>query len=160
MTLEAIKTLPVPAAADCVLFLWATPAMLVQALETMQAWGFQYKSQFVWVKDKIGLGFWARNRHELLLIGTRGRVPCPAPGTQFDSVIEAPRRRHSEKPVILRDMIAAMFPTTLKIELFARGQPADGWAVWGNEIDQTDLLEADKPHRSRESNSFAANAKP
>ena len=96
MTVDAIKALPIPAAADCVLFLWATPTMLPAALETMAAWGFVYKSQLVWIKDKRGLGYWARYRHELLPIGTRGRVPCPAPGEQADSVIEAPRGRHSE----------------------------------------------------------------
>jgi N6-adenosine-specific RNA methylase IME4 len=133
MTTEAIKSLPIPAAKNAVLFLWATVPMLTQALETMAAWGFTYKSHFVWIKDRVGTGYWARNRHELLLIGTRGHVPCPAPGTQFDSVIEAPRGRHSEKPAIVREMIAAMFPTVPKLEMFARGQHAGGFDYWGNE---------------------------
>jgi N6-adenosine-specific RNA methylase IME4 len=136
MTLDEIKALPVPAAKDCVLLLWATVPMLPQALEVMAAWGFTYKSHFAWVKDKRGLGFWNRNRHELLLIGTRGNIPCPAPGTQFDSVIEAARGAHSAKPVIVREMIAAMFPTLPKLEMFARGQRVDGWDFWGNEVDE------------------------
>jgi N6-adenosine-specific RNA methylase IME4 len=96
--LAAIKALDVRsiAADDCVLFLWATVPMLPQALETMRAWGFTYKSHFVWVKDKLGTGFWNRNRHELLLIGTRGKIPAPAPGTQWGSVIESKRRAHSQ----------------------------------------------------------------
>lgn len=32
------------AAADCVLFLWATAPMLTQALNVMSAWGFEYKN--------------------------------------------------------------------------------------------------------------------
>jgi N6-adenosine-specific RNA methylase IME4 len=97
---ETIKALEVAsiAAADSVLFLWATSATLLEALEVMAAWGFAYKSHFVWIKDKIGTGYWIRSRHENLLIGTRGDVPAPAPGTQFDSVFEARRRRHSESP--------------------------------------------------------------
>jgi N6-adenosine-specific RNA methylase IME4 len=71
-----------------------------------------------------------------LLIGTRGNIPCPAPGTQFDSVIEAARGAHSAKPVIVREMIAAMFPTLPKLEMFARGQRVDGWDFWGNEVDE------------------------
>jgi N6-adenosine-specific RNA methylase IME4 len=55
-----LKVLKVPGADDCVLFLWATIPMLPQALEVMAAWGFTYKSQFVWVKDKAGTGYWAR----------------------------------------------------------------------------------------------------
>jgi N6-adenosine-specific RNA methylase IME4 len=135
MTLAEIKALPLPIARDAVLFLWATVPMLPQALQVMVAWGFAYKSHFIWVKDKKGTGFWSRNRHELLLIGTRGRVPCPAPGTQFDSVIEAPRGRHSEKPAIVREMIAQMFPNLPKMEMFARGRAASGWDVWGNEAE-------------------------
>jgi N6-adenosine-specific RNA methylase IME4 len=133
MRLDEIKALQIPAAPDAILFLWATVPMLPQALETLAAWGFVYKSSFVWVKDKRGLGFWSRNRHELLLIGTRGHIPCPAPGTQFDSVIAAPRGRHSEKPATVRDMIATMFPNVPKLEMFARGQRAEGWDFWGNE---------------------------
>src|SRR5262249_46156584 len=68
MDLAAIKALPVPAADDCILFLWATAPMLPQALDVMAAWGFTYKSQFVWAKDKIGTGYWNRNQHELLLV--------------------------------------------------------------------------------------------
>jgi N6-adenosine-specific RNA methylase IME4 len=133
MTLANIKALKIPAAKDCVLFLWATVPMLPQALETMAAWGFTYKSNFAWIKDKTGLGFWNRNRHELLLIGTRGHIPCPALGEQFNSVIQAPRGQHSEKPAIVRDMIATMFPNVPKLEMFARGQRVKGWDFWGNE---------------------------
>jgi N6-adenosine-specific RNA methylase IME4 len=62
-------------AKDCVLFLWATGAMCDQAFDLMRAWGFKYKSQYVWIKDRAATGFWNRNRHELLLIGTKGNIP-------------------------------------------------------------------------------------
>ena len=133
MRLDEIKSLKIPAAKDAVLFLWATVPMLPHALETMATWNFTYKSNFAWVKDKRGLGFWNCNRHELLLIGTRGHIPCPAPGTQFDSVIEAPRGRHSEKPAVVRNMISSMFPNAPKLEMFARGERVGGWDFWGNE---------------------------
>jgi N6-adenosine-specific RNA methylase IME4 len=74
------------AARDCALFLWATVPMLLQAHEVMAAWGFTYKSNFAWVKNRMGTGFWNRNKHELLLVGTRGHVPAPAMGTQAVSV--------------------------------------------------------------------------
>ena len=60
----------------------------------MAAWGFTYKTHFVWVKDKIGTGYWNRNKHELLLVGTRGDVPAPAMGTQFESGPALKRLRH------------------------------------------------------------------
>ena len=86
------------AAKDCALFLWATMPMLEAALQAMKAWGFEYKSQFVWIKDRIGTGYWNRNKHEILLVGTRGNPPAPEMGTQFDSTIEAAVREHSRKP--------------------------------------------------------------
>ena len=78
--LEEIKALPVAsiAAPDCVLWLWATAPMMPQAVEVMTAWDFTYKSQIIWAKDRMGLGYWVRNKHELLLIGTRGDIPGPS----------------------------------------------------------------------------------
>lgn len=132
MEVEDIAALQVPAADDCVLFLWATAPMIREALDTMAAWGFEYKSQLVWVKDRIGTGYWARNKHELLLIGTRGSVPAPAPGTQPESAIIAPVSRHSEKPEEFYQVIETMFPNLPKIEMFSR-QPRSGWHAWGAE---------------------------
>lgn len=120
------------AADDCVLFLWATVPMLPDALTVMKAWGFAYKSHFIWNKDKIGTGYWNRNKHELLLIGTRGNIPAPAMGEQAHSVIDAPVRLHSEKPQCFYVMIEAYFPNLPKIELNAR-RPRSGWDSWGNE---------------------------
>ena len=130
-----IEALDIPsiAAKDCCLFLWATAPMLPDALRVMASWGFQYKSQFVWVKDRIGTGYWTRNKHEHLLIGTRGQIPAPAPGTQWSSVIEAPVRAHSEKPERFFEMIEASFPELPKIELYRRGVAREGWDAWGLE---------------------------
>jgi N6-adenosine-specific RNA methylase IME4/ParB-like chromosome segregation protein Spo0J len=132
IALEDIKAMAVPAADDCVLFMWATAPMLPEALEVMTAWGFTYKSHCIWLKDRIGTGYWFRNEHELLLIGTRGSVPAPAPGQQYASVIEAPVTKHSAKPPHFAEMIEEMFPNVPAVELFARGQRL-GWDVWGNE---------------------------
>jgi len=120
------------AADNSVLAIWATVPMLPQALEVMAAWGFTYKSHFVWVKDRIGTGYWNRNKHELLLIGTRGDVPAPAPGTQWPSVIEGPVARHSKKPAIFYEIIESYFPSLPKIELNAR-RARRGWDAWGLE---------------------------
>jgi N6-adenosine-specific RNA methylase IME4 len=134
--LAEIKALDVEsiAAADCVLFLWATAPMLPQAIEVMEAWGFAYKTCAVWSKDRIGTGYWFRNKHEILLVGTRGHVPAPAMGTQWPSLILAPVGRHSEKPEAFSEMIESYFPTLPKIELHARGVVSrPGWDVWGLE---------------------------
>lgn len=132
MTLDGIKALPVPAANDAVLFLWATVPMLPEALSVMAAWGFTYKSNFVWNKNKAGTGYWNRNKHEHLLVGTRGNIPAPAPGEQYASVIDASLQEHSRKPFHFHEMIEEMFPSLPRIELFAREQ-FTGWDAWGNQ---------------------------
>jgi N6-adenosine-specific RNA methylase IME4 len=70
------------AAKDSILFLCSTIQHEAIAHEVMKGWGFEYKSQVVWVKPSIGLGRWVRARHEIMLIGTRGNPPAPAPGAQ------------------------------------------------------------------------------
>lgn len=139
-SLDEIKARDVPSisARDCVLFLWATVPMLPQAIEVMGAWGFVYKSHIVWKKDKGGTGYWFINWHEMLLVGTRGSIPAPAQGSQWPSLIEAPRGRHSEKPVRFYELIEEYFPNIPKIELNARGA-RDGWDAWGFEAPPTDV---------------------
>lgn len=130
----AICELPVPAADQAALFLWAVTSLLPDALEVVNAWGFTYKTAFVWVKPSIGLGNYARNRHELLLLATRGSLPLPPPERRLDSVLEADRGSHSEKPDRAYELIERMYPGAHRLELFARGKPRAGWKAWGNEV--------------------------
>src|SRR3990167_7755390 len=124
------------AAKDCVLFLWATVPMLPDAIDVMCAWGFEYKSHIVWLKDRTGTGYWFRNEHELLLVGTKGNIPAPAPGTQWRSVESAAVGKHSEKPDVFYSLIEKYFPNLPKIELNAR-RARKGWDAWGLEAPAT-----------------------
>jgi N6-adenosine-specific RNA methylase IME4 len=135
--IDDILSVSVPsiAADDCVLFLWATMPMLPQAFDVMQTWGFTYRSGAIWAKDRLGTGFWFRNKHELLLVGVKGDIPGPVEGTQSLSVIEAPVAAHSEKPKAFYNLIESYFPLLPKIELFAR-QARDGWDRFGDQSPQ------------------------
>jgi N6-adenosine-specific RNA methylase IME4 len=121
------------AADDAVLYLWATIPKLESALAVLHAWGFTYKSGGVWVKDRIGMGYWWRQRAELLLTGTRGEPAPPPPNLRPDGVIEAPRREHSRKPDEVYEFIDAIWPGPVKVELFGRAT-RPGWAVYGNQV--------------------------
>lgn len=139
MTLDEIKALDVRSIAtpDAVLLMWAIPHMLHKALDVMAHWGFEYRTHLVWAKDQIGLGQWARNEHELLLIGRRGAFPPPPEALRVGSVIAAPVGAHSEKPAVFAELIEKWWPGVAKVELFQRGDtPRPGWAVWGNEARQ------------------------
>ena len=139
-TLKARKVESI-AADDCVLFLWSTNQHLDVAIDVLRAWGFKYVSHYIWRKPTIGLGYWNRSVHEVLLIGTRGDIPCPALGTQRDSVIDAPRGVHSAKPELFLEMIEGYFPTIPKIELNRRGAARPGWSAWGNEAAEDEAAE-------------------
>lgn len=134
MPLEEIKAIQAPAAADALLFLWAVNCLLPEALEVLRAWGFTYKTNLCWDKGSIGLGVWTRNRHELLLVGRKGKYPPPAEELRPSSLFAAKRGRHSEKPQPVYELIERAYPSASKLELFARGTPRPGWAAWGNEV--------------------------
>lgn len=134
MSLDEICALPVTTIAgeDCVLFLWATSPKLAEALRVMEAWGFTYRTCAVWDKGQIGMGYYFRQQHELLLVGTRGNLPVPAPSDRATSVIRSPRGEHSAKPTLVYDLIESMYPEYRKVELFARNT-REGWQSWGNQ---------------------------
>lgn len=134
MTLDDIRGLSVSALAteDAILFMWATSPKLAEAMSVIEAWGFTYRSSAVWVKPQLGMGYYFRQQHELLLVATRGSIPAPAPAGRPRSVVTADRLEHSAKPSEFAEAIEKMYPTLPKIELFCRS-PRTGWAVWGNQ---------------------------
>jgi|GEM_PF-1282477 len=129
---------------DAALLLWCTSSNILRAAAVMEAWGFTFKTNMVWVKAKppvdgvplrrSGLGLVARNMHEHLLYGTRGKMPGPQ--YQPPSVFFYPRGEHSAKPAEIRGEIERMYPdfdARTRLELFARGE-AEGWTSYGLEM--------------------------
>ncbi len=57
MSLNEIKELAVPSAENSACYLWATAPKLIEALGVLDAWGFTYKTNMVWDKDWIGMGY-------------------------------------------------------------------------------------------------------
>ena len=117
---------------DCVLLMWTTAQKIAEAVAVIDAWGFTVKSGAVWVKPSIGMGYWFRQRHELLILATRGNPETPLEADRPDSVITADRRGHSEKPDEVYALIEGMFPGVPKAEIFARAERT-GWAHGTNE---------------------------
>ncbi len=146
MPLNDICRIPVCSRAtdDAVLFMWTTSPHLNQAFQVLEAWGFEFRTTVVWVKDKFGTGYFVRNQHEILLIAVRGEVLHPPPSARPPSVITAARREHSRKPDEAYDLIEGMYPELPKLELFARSCRA-GWDAWGNEVERfpTDPIAAE-----------------
>jgi N6-adenosine-specific RNA methylase IME4 len=121
------------AADDCALFMWSTVPHLAIAIEVLKLRGFRYASNWTWDKIDIGTGHWNRNRHEHLLLGIRGKIPCPALGDQWHSLFSQRPTDHSAKPEWFLEMIESYFPNLPKIELNRRGPCRPAWEAWGLE---------------------------
>lgn len=136
MELQEIKDLvyELPIDINAVLYLWATAPKLKEALEVMKAWGFEYKTHAIWDKEILGMGYWFRGQHELLLVGVKGKFSPPGQELRVSSVVKEKRNKHSKKPSKVRGLIASWYPSQNKLELFAR-EKTEGWDVWGNEVD-------------------------
>jgi N6-adenosine-specific RNA methylase IME4 len=158
MTLPEICALPV---AECLapiahLYLWVPNALLPEGLEVLRAWGFTYKSNLIWHKERKdggsdgrGVGFYFRNVTEILLFGVRGKgaaVRTLPPGRRQVNYMSTRKREHSRKPDEQYPIIEACSPGP-RLELFARG-PRDGWTVWGNQSDEYEPSWATYSHNS------------
>lgn len=117
---------------------------LFECPKIFKAWGFEFKSSFIWVKPQIGMGNYWRNAHEFLLTAVRGNA------TRFEdknlkSWMECKRGEHSAKPEQVRGFLERACKDPRRLELFGRSS-APGWAVWGNEISQTQFEQSLKEH--------------
>jgi N6-adenosine-specific RNA methylase IME4 len=137
MKIEELKKLNVPSITDknALLFMWSSSPHLPQAIELMNAWGFEYKTiAFVWDKQKVNPGYYTMSQVEICLVGKKGNIPSPRGTRNERQFLSEMRGRHSQKPSEVRDRIVKMFPEQKKVELFAR-QKVDGWDCWGNEVE-------------------------
>lgn len=142
MDLSDIKKLPISGMAedDSVLFLWATFPVIKEALETIESWGYIYKTiAFLWVKLNrnnmgafYGLGRWTRGNTEPCLLATRGKPKRV--GRDVFQLIMTPKQKHSQKPEEARQRIVRLMGDLPRIELFAR-RKVEGWDCWGNEVE-------------------------
>lgn len=119
-----------PDKSGCHLYMWVTNNHLLDGLWVMEKLGFRYVTNIVWTKDRFGLGYYFRGRHELCLFGVMG-VMAPL-CRNVDTLIEAPRGRHSAKPGRLYEKIEAVSRGP-RLEMFARGG-REGWRSWGDEV--------------------------
>jgi len=133
MSLTAICEIAVNAICEdnAVLFLWVTSPILEESFQVIKAWGFKYKTSFVWDKVKHNMGHYNSVRHEFLLVCTRGSGIPDVPKL-FDSVVTEERTEHSVKPKVFYEIIETLYPHGKKLELFSRDIRA-GWDSYGFE---------------------------
>lgn len=145
MGLEQIKELKIKelTAVDCILFLWATFPKLKEALEVIEAWGFEYKTvAFTWIKTNknnnkpfFGIGSYFKSNAEICLLATKGEPHKFVKDNSMSSVIISPLREHSRKPDEAMIMIERLVGKIPKIQLFSR-KKYENWDNWGNETER------------------------
>lgn len=124
-------------ARDVVCFCWRVAAMQREALNVLDACGLTVKSELVWEKltknglPHFGMGRYTRAAHEVCLIAVRGRAFPEVRNVR--SRFAAPVREHSRKPEEFYAIVEAMYPSSRKVELFARTVRA-GWEQQGLEL--------------------------
>lgn len=124
------------------IYLWVPNALLLEGLQVLDAWGFQYKTNIVWHKvrkdggpDGRGVGFYFRNTTELVLFGVRGKnVRTLSPGRKQVNILRTQKREHSRKPDELYGLIEDCSPGPY-LELFGRGGRS-GWTTWGDQAEE------------------------
>ena len=148
LTVPELCAFPLPPLADdCTLFLWRVASMQYEALEVMQAWGFNLKTEIVWLKQTkngkrhFGMGRTVRAEHETCLVGTRGRPVTLAKNIR--STFEAVVAEHSAKPDAFYAIVEALRDGPY-VELFARRRRV-GWTSLGNQVPADT---ADEPRES------------
>ena len=134
MSIDQIVNLPVRelAADDAHLHLWTTHSFLFDARHVLEAWGFDYKGVFVWVKPTIGTGYYWRSACEFLLLGVRGRATFT--DRSIPNWLCHDRHDHSHKPERIRALVERVSPGPY-LELFGR-RAVHGWVVFGNEVER------------------------
>lgn len=137
-----------PFTENAVFFCWATNPMLLDALRLLEALGFTYVHHWVWDKEVAGTGYWGRDRHEILLIGRRGEVAAPLPGSQPETVHRERKTKHSAKPDFYAETIERLFPGVARLEMFCRS-PRPGWDHWGFEASESRAERDDAEHDSK-----------
>ncbi len=124
------------AAADAVLMIWVPSFFVAESMAVINAWGFEYRSQIVWNKERHNPGHYTSVRHENLFICVRGNG-LPIIKRPESVITEPPTGVHSQKPTRFYDLIEAMYPDATHLELFARNT-RPRWTSWGNEVNPTD----------------------
>ena len=133
MTQEELKKLELPANENCVLFLWTTHKFIWDAKELLDTWGFEYRSMFVWDKQKIGMGNLVRMQCEFCLMGIKGN-PVFRDAHNIRDIFSEPRREHSRKPEAFYDMVNSLC-VGRKLDYFSR-EHRDGWCSYGNDTEK------------------------
>jgi N6-adenosine-specific RNA methylase IME4/ParB-like chromosome segregation protein Spo0J len=117
---------------DSILWLWVTNHHMRQAFEVLDTWGFEQKTILTWAKNKMGNGDWLRGQTEHCILAIRGRPVVHL--TNQTTLLPAPARGHSVKPIEFYDLVESLCPAPRYAYLFSRYRHNDKWDCHGDEV--------------------------
>jgi len=138
MTVDEIKTLPIPADDNAHLYLWTMNRHIENAYAVARAWGFRPCQLLTWCKPPMGIGFGGTycNTTEFVLFCRRGTLKhlqrVDSTWWRWSRPYENGHIAHSAKPEAFQDMVMTVSPGPY-LEMFARRRRL-GWETWGNEV--------------------------
>ena len=132
MSLEEIGALELPAADDCVLWLWTTHKFLHDAFHILDGWGFESKMTLTWDKERMGMGRWLRSQTEFCLMAVRGGARVDL--TDQTTIVRVPRRQHSRKPDEFYEMVESLC-IGRRLDYFSR-ERRKGWEQFGSDAEK------------------------
>jgi N6-adenosine-specific RNA methylase IME4 len=123
---------------DSVLWFWTTNFHMRYAFQILDAWGFDKTPTILtWAKDRMGNGQWLRGQTEHCILAVRGKPAVTL--TNETTLLHAPVRGHSVKPVEFYEMVERLCPASRYADLFSRYQHNDKWHCHGYEAPQSIL---------------------
>ena len=119
-------------------FLWLIDKYLFEGEQEMQKRGYKLHARFIWDKGNgVAPAFTVRYSHEYLIWFYKPKL-LPIEKNQrgkFTTVINSPGREHSRKPDESYKMIDAIYPKSIKMDVFSR-ESREGWHQFGNDIEK------------------------
>ncbi len=127
-----IAKLPIPelTTENAHLHLWTSDAFWDDAITIMKAWGFEYKSYFIWVKPQKGRGYYWGESHGFLLLGVKGKLAFL--DRKQKNWAEYKKLKNNKKPEEIVKNIELVSPAPY-LDLFGN-MIRTGWTVCGNNI--------------------------
>lgn len=142
MSLQELMALSIPAADNCLLFMWVTNPFLCDGSgpSVVKSWGFTPKTVITWAKmqsdgktPSMKTGHWFRSASEHVIVAVRGHVPRPGDFPALPTWFGFKRLTHSVKPDIIHEYAELAVPGGPYLEMFAR-RARSGWDAWGDEV--------------------------
>lgn len=134
MSIAELCALPIASVMheDSILWFWTTNFHLRLAYKVLDAWGFhETPTMLTWAKDRMGNGHWLRGRTEHAIVAVRGKPIVTL--TNQTTLLHAPVRGHSEKPIAFYDLVESLCPASRYCDLFSRYRHNEKWDCHGDE---------------------------